>query len=955
MTAHPPFVTLVDEADSPEIREHLATCAACRAQVRLARAITGSDPSSLPGIDDARRAMERARADATRELSAPTSSLPFDAPGPPVDLSPGRVVERYVVEARIGGGGIGDVYRVRHQQLGSAHALKMLRRTSKDEHRRLLREGRAQSALRHPNVVPVTDVVDVDGAPGLVMELVDGPTLAALLKDGPLPLDEVDRLATQILRGVGAAHAAGVVHRDLKPANVLLQRSDGGWLAKVADFGLARVEGSDPGVTGGGVPLGTPAYMAPEQIRDARTADERSDVFSLGAVLYELLTGSRAFDAPDVLTTFERIRDGRYEPPEARRPDAPPRMRAAIAAALEVDPERRPPDVPTLLALWAGARPAPGAPRPRALGAAALWIGAAVVSAVVVAGVVALRSATDVEPPAPPAPPPVPAAIPDWSRATPLRVTALPNDLQVYAMALTPDGATVVFSDSRGLWRQRVGDPQPERLIDGGNFHAIDVLPDGARVFVAGGRGDVDGAWVLPLAGGEPTPLYADSGWVAALSPDGARVAQIDEQGLSVRALDGSGRRLVRALPSTVTTHGLEWSPDGRFVATIHSSANKGTAWLDVTAVDDGASQQLAESHDLVALGLAGLAWTAPDRLLVARATDAEAGGSVVYALDDASAATSFDGARPMREFTTWVTRLSPARDASRVAWHSVTARTQSALLDLERGGLTPATQDEWEQVPVDWIGDDALLLAGRTGGSAIVRQPLDGSPPTRVGTTTGGDVAIERFGDQVLAWSLLDPSKPWGCTIRSIPLAGGPAVERTRVPERRVGAHSLYDLHCAAASCVVSAPDGDRVRFSDYDPTTGVVGATWFEEPLTAPQVSWTLAPDASRVVTVRSMPKDLRVHDRTGAVERTVAHPLDYVHQVAWHTTERAWFVAGVEDPSEQPYRLLLVHDDGRVDELWRSATHLLFWPTPSPDGRTLAVGSVLFEDDVFLLDGI
>lgn len=274
------------------------------------------------------------------------------------DLGPGTHVGNYVVEGVVGRGGLATVYRVRHRELGSLHALKVVPMSAKRMRDRLLTEGRVQADVRHPNLVPVTDVVEVDGTPALVLELVRGPSLDRVLAERRLTLKQVDLLARGILAGVAAAHRQGILHRDLKPANVLVQVDADGLTPKVADFGLAKVLDPDGSQsrTRSGVSLGTPAYMAPEQIRNAKHVDHRADVFSLGAMLYEMLTGEQAFNAPDAFGAWKLIQAGQYRPPRELVPHVPDRMERAIQAALVTDPEQRCPSVEQLLQLWEGSR-----------------------------------------------------------------------------------------------------------------------------------------------------------------------------------------------------------------------------------------------------------------------------------------------------------------------------------------------------------------------------------------------------------------------------------------------------------------------------------------------------------------------------------------------------------------------------------------------------------------------
>jgi serine/threonine protein kinase len=281
-------------------------------------------------------------------------------------IAPSTTIERYRVETILGEGGMAQVYRVQHTQLGSTHALKVLTSPSAAVRERLLQEGRAQAQLRHRNVVNVTDVIDVDGSPGLVMEYISGPNLSALLaayRDGvfaeaQLQLPQIDMLARGILSGVLAAHEHGLVHRDLKPANILLELLETEVVPKVADFGLVKVisggAGRKEGMTRSGMALGTPAYMAPEQVRDSKSVDQRGDLFALGAILYELVTGRRAFLGQDMMEIFQAVVQAERKPLQSLRPDVPARMRDAIEAALVVDVDQRVQSCRELLEIWCG-------------------------------------------------------------------------------------------------------------------------------------------------------------------------------------------------------------------------------------------------------------------------------------------------------------------------------------------------------------------------------------------------------------------------------------------------------------------------------------------------------------------------------------------------------------------------------------------------------------------------
>lgn len=271
-------------------------------------------------------------------------------------LKAGDKVDRFIVEGNIGAGGTATVYRVRHERLGTFHALKLLSLASQTIRERLLVEGQAQATMNHPNIVSVTDILDIEGQPGLLMEYIDGPSLEDALAKFPFTLTDLEHLFLGVLDGVEAAHAQGLVHRDLKLANVLLAPTERGFQPKVTDFGLAKVLYNQPGVaaTQSGVAMGTPGFMAPEQVRDAGSVDQRADMFSLGCILYEMVSGERTFPGDEILQIYIKVTKVDYTPIREHVPDLPDRFEAAIRGCLQLDPEERIPDVATLRSVLRG-------------------------------------------------------------------------------------------------------------------------------------------------------------------------------------------------------------------------------------------------------------------------------------------------------------------------------------------------------------------------------------------------------------------------------------------------------------------------------------------------------------------------------------------------------------------------------------------------------------------------
>ena len=232
-----------------------------------------------------------------------------------MSVEPGRIVGNYLIQSELGEGGMARVYRARHVVLGSAHAIKVLDRSlvrNQEIRLRFLEEGKIQAQLRHPHITPVTDLIAEPGVAALVMPLLAGEDLEVMLKrDGAFPPDTAVLWVKQVLNALSFVHARGVVHRDLKPSNLFLECiPGGGQTIRVMDFGIARV--MEVSRTRTGANMGTPHYMSPEQILSPKNVDQRTDIFSVGAVLYELLTGRVAFDGDTVFDIQRRIVEGQY-------------------------------------------------------------------------------------------------------------------------------------------------------------------------------------------------------------------------------------------------------------------------------------------------------------------------------------------------------------------------------------------------------------------------------------------------------------------------------------------------------------------------------------------------------------------------------------------------------------------------------------------------------------------
>ena len=266
-------------------------------------------------------------------------------------MHPGTTLGPYQVTAKIGEGRMGEVYQATDTKLNRQVALKILPEafaTDPDRLARFQREAQVLASLNHPNIAQIHGLEESGDTRALVLELVEGPTLADRIAQGPIPLDEALPISKQIAEALEAAHEAGVIHRDLKPANIKV-REDG--TVKVLDFGLAKA--LDPNPTGDpsqsptltaaatqmGVIMGTAAYMSPEQAR-GKPVDKRADIWAFGCVLYEMLTGQRAFQGEDVSLTLASVMKSDLDVKTLPH-DVPATVRTVLRRCLEKDPRER--------------------------------------------------------------------------------------------------------------------------------------------------------------------------------------------------------------------------------------------------------------------------------------------------------------------------------------------------------------------------------------------------------------------------------------------------------------------------------------------------------------------------------------------------------------------------------------------------------------------------------------
>jgi Tol biopolymer transport system component len=771
-------------------------------------------------------------------------------------LTPGTRIGVYEISAAIGEGGMGQVFRATDTKLKRQVAIKILPPSiaaDADRLARFQREAEVLASLNHPNIAHIHGLEESVGTIALVMELVEGDDLSQRIARGAIPLDEALPIAKQIAEALEAAHEQGIIHRDLKPANIKV-RSDG--TVKVLDFGLAKAmepaAGSSPSMsisptlttpammTGVGMILGTAAYMSPEQAK-GRTVDRRADVWAFGCVLYEMLTGRRAFGGDDVQDTFVAIM--RDEPDWARLPASlPPALGTYLKRCLQKDARQRVQAIGDVRLALEGAFettvPGTAAPAPAAQ-RRPLWRRAMPVAAAVVAGAIVGVAAWTLKP-TPPAPP-----APVTRFALTLGEGQQFTAIGAQSLAVSPDGTRFVYVANNQLYLRSLSD--------------LEARP-------------------VPGTQQAMTPL------VPVFSPDGQSIAFYSNVDRAIKKIAVSGGAAVTICPASPLL-GMTWD-SGWIVfgqgsqGILRVSANGGqpTVLASVKSNERAASPQVLPGGDWVLFTVATAAttegWdkaqivvqsvkTAARKPLVSGGSDARyvSTGHLVYARGGVLFAVPFDlrhlavtggpvpvveGVKRSPNGTFDTAHLSLSRTGSLVFIPGpvTTSGGQSDLALIDRTGTVqplklPPAAYEYPRLSPDGkriaVGSDdgkeaIVWIDDVSGTTAIRRLTLGGRNRVPIWSADGEHVAFQsdREGDLAIWWQRAD---------------GTTGAERLTKPDDKDTAHEPESW----------SPDGKTLLFSVAKGTSYAVAAlslsdnkvTPIDGTQSAQPPSATLSPD--------------------------------------------------------------------------------------------------------------
>jgi serine/threonine protein kinase len=878
--------------------------------------------------------------------------------------------ERYRLLEQLGRGGMGVVYKAEDTRLRRMVALKFLPpELARDAFslERFEREAHAASSLNHPNICTIYDIGELRGRPFIAMELLQGQTLEQRIGGQPIPVNELIAIAIQISDALRAAHTRGIIHRDIKPSNIFITTTGE---AKVLDFGLAKLEGTESlkAATNGsigptplhvssltltrtGLAIGTASYMSPEQIR-ADKLDVRTDLFSLGLVLYEMATGQQAFIGTSVSAIQEAILEKAPSEVHELNPKLPAPLDGIVTKALRKERAERYQSASELRADLTALRDELDSDRHLAR---RLLIGGAMLMLVTSAGFLIKSRQSS----------------PSGLRAFKQRqLTANSSENQIKSGAISPDGKYLAYSDLSGIYIKgievektiavpRPNDPVPAKwevgpwLADSTGFMAtLDTLSSPPNY------------WFVPLSGGGPRKIRDDvnpysysplNSWLAVTMKEDP--SQLGGHEIWLMKPNGDQPRRISEAGGDSIFRWLTWSPNGERLAYIRDQSVAGRHDISIESrdVNGGSSLTILAGADMggfaaLPSGEQAFVWL-PHGLVYA---NGEPGSLCPTNLFEARV-NERTGAllEKPKQITNWagfcIFNLGSSADGRRLVFarQSEQRPVYAASYDAKHRRLNSSpsriTLTEDHSIPVGWSPDgrEILFVSDREGSWGIYRQSVNESTAEALVTRLPGvPQASVDFREQQLLYISPNSSPSAGATsiLMRVPLSGGTPQEVLRGDFNGFGCAWSHGSRCVLGQVT---PDQKEIVFSSLNSSTGLGVELARFRSRDANELAWELSPDGRQVVLFKAFTERIRLLSLEEKTVREIKIKGSLgLRTLTWAADSKGWFASFAV---QQGAQLTHVDGAGNARALWEDKGQNVFvLARAARDGVHLAIAA-------------